>query len=298
MIEDPHKRPKYLGHWRRIGAWLVGLWRRLLAALRGPEPAPPPEPPPPPPPPGRLTERRELDTPIVVPARGYVFDFHVYACFIWTSDGLRRETLSGWAQHFMTYARRELQQLAADLARNYSPHRVRELEVELKRVLATTGTWRYERHGTAVGCRPQVRVQLDDRVKQFVRPYWERRIKMECEHEVEVRRAELAEQLSRRWLTVLEKLAGNPLAGGAAKMTEKEFAVVVEKMLADQKDAAEQLHSLLEGALKNSAEMGAYERAETLDLLVEQLRRQTFQPTASNRTSGTPGRPRNGSTQT
>lgn len=145
----------------------------------------------------------------------------------------------------------QLQQLAADLARNYSPHRVRELEVELKRVLATTGTWRYERHGTTVGCRPQVRVQLDDRVK-----------------------------------------------GGAAKMTEKEFAVVVEKMLADQKDAAEQLHSLLEGALKNSAEMGAYERAETLDLLVEQLRRQTFQPTASNRTFGTPGRPRNGSTQT
>lgn len=255
------------GRWRRFGTWLVLLWRRLLAALRRPTPSPPLLPPPPAP--GRLTERWNTPQPIAVPARGYVFDFHVGAAFIWSSDGLPRETLNGSARFFMPYATRTLTRLAAEHARDFAPHRARELEVELQRTLAGMSPWRYERHGAVVTCRPHVWVRLDDRVKAAVQPYWEQLIKLDCEHDVHVKRARYAEHLSRQWLAVLEQLLDNPLAAGAARMTEKELAEVVQGIMTEQKTAQAKLDELLADRIRNG---DAFERAESFETLLQRLR--------------------------
>ncbi|MGV9806777.1 hypothetical protein [Micromonospora chersina] len=224
-----------------------------------------------------------MSAPIVVPARGYVFIFRVRAAFIWASEGIPREILSGSAQYFMPYAIRALTRLAASRARNFAAHRARELEVELQRAVATSGPWRYERGGVQVTCQPYVWVELDDGVKQAVRPYWEQLIKLDCEYDVDTKRAQYAERLSRQWLSILEKLVESPVAGGAARMTSERLATVVQDLIAEQQAAAQRLEDLLGDRLRSG---DAYEQATSFDILAERLkareRTDAKAPTAHN----------------
>src|SRR6266571_8552290 len=118
---------------RRLGRALARAWHWLLARWRTPAPVSVPLPPAPPAP-GRLSERRVLPSPLVVPARGYVHHFKVHAALVWHSDGLPRDVLAAHVQHFMPYATRELKVIAAKCAREHFPHHARELEVELQQV--------------------------------------------------------------------------------------------------------------------------------------------------------------------
>jgi hypothetical protein len=208
---------------------------------------------------------------VVVPASGYIFNFHVYATFIWTSDGLPRELLSASSQHFMPYAIRELTAIAAGRARQYPAHRAHELEVDLQELLNRKGAWRYVRDGVEVTCRLHVWVQLEDRVKQAVQPYWEELIKLDCEHDVKMKRAEYAERLSKQWLSVLTDLVGSPVADGAAQMTEQEFAAVVQSIMAERKAATEKLNTLLEEKIRDGDE---FDRMDHFQTLKERLERQ------------------------
>ncbi|MEV0810905.1 hypothetical protein [Micromonospora sp. NPDC050200] len=70
--------------------------------------------------------------------------------------------------------------------------------MELQRAITETGPWLYERGGGRVTCQPYVWVELDDGVKQAVMPYWERLIKLDCEYDVDVKRAQYVERLSRQ----------------------------------------------------------------------------------------------------
>ncbi|GAB3053293.1 hypothetical protein [Micromonospora schwarzwaldensis] len=262
--------------WRRFRSWLLTLWHRLVAALRGPEPVPMPPPPPPPPPPGRVTERRDAPAPIIVPARGYVFTFRVHATFVWSSEGIPREFLSGSAQYFMPYAVRALTCLAAARARNVVAHRARELEVELQRAIADSGSWRYERNGVRVTCQPYVWVELDEAVKKAVKPYWEQLIKLDCEYDVDAKRAQYVDRMSRHWLAILDKLVDNPVASGAAKMTNESLAAVVRDLIAEQNATAQRLEDLLGERLRNG---DAYEQATSFDILAERLNTHGPKPT-------------------
>lgn len=264
-------RPPVSG-WQRFVGWLGRAWRWLVAALRGPDPDPEPVLPPPPPPPGRLGERRRLQPPLVVPASGYIFSFNIHATFIWTSHGITRETLSGSVQYFMPYAVRELKTIAASRARHYPAHQAHELEVDLQERLAQKGTWRYARDGIEVTCRPHVWVELEDRIKEAVQPYWEQLIKLDCERTVSMERVKYAKALSSEWLAVLTDLVGSPIAEGAAQMTEKEFAEVVQKIMAERKAAGAKLDSLLEEKIRNG---DAFDRMEHFDQLKERLERQS-----------------------
>jgi hypothetical protein len=268
--------------WRRFAAWLGRVWRWFIAAVRGPEPMHGPvlPPPPLPPPPGRHSERRRLQSPLVVPASGHVFNFNIHASFIWTSHGLPRQTLSSTVQHFMPYAVRELAAVSASRARHHAAHQAQELEHDLQELLAKKGIWKFVHEGVEVTCRPHVWVQLDDRVKQAVQPYWEELIKLDCEHKVSMRRVEYADELSKQWLAVLTDLVGSPVADGAAQMTEKEFAEVVRTIMAERKAAAEKLNDLLEERIRQG---DAFDRVEHFDVLKERLEEQaafTYAPRA------------------
>ncbi|MEV0270445.1 hypothetical protein AB0H43_16815 [Hamadaea sp. NPDC050747] len=244
---------------------LQRLGQRVAAYFRLP-----PEPPPAVPP-RRSHVRLRLTPPLVVAAHGHVFTFQINASFVWTGEGVFREDLESLAQSSMGFARQELQRIAADVARTREPHEARELEIELTRVAAAHGRWTFTRNGTTYRCRPYIRVDLDDRVREQLLPVWERQVRLQAEHEVELRRARLAEERSVVWLEVLERLAGHPLAAAATRLTEGELADVVDTVMTEQKEAVDRLTALLD-TLRNTSDLGAYERAETLDILVEQLR--------------------------
>lgn len=269
-ISAPTQTP-HIGLGQRVRTRLMRYWVAVLAWFRGPEP-PPPQPVQPP---GRLSQRHDLPDPIVVPARGHVFEFQVFASLNWSSDGLTHDELNARARSFVRLARRELSQLGGDVARNYPPYQARELEIELNRRISDRGVWRFERGDEVLTCHPHVRVGLDERVKQHLQPYWERRIRMECEHDVQVRRAQLADQLTQRWMVVLGKLRDNPLADGAAKLAEQELAEVVAELQADRREADDRLKDLLDNVIQMGADLDSYERAAAFDVIIDELRRRT-----------------------
>ncbi len=126
---------------------------------------------------------------------------------------------------------------------------------------------RFGVEGTYVRCRPYAWLTLEEEVKRHMRPHWERMIEIECAHEVDVRRAQLADRLSAQWLAVLTKLADNPLAAGAAKLTEDAFAEVVAGIRTEQQAAQDRFTTLMEEHLRG--DLGPVERAYSVDRLVD-----------------------------
>ncbi|MER5335294.1 hypothetical protein [Micromonospora sp. NPDC002717] len=224
------------------GRSLLLRWRRLVAYLQDEDSFPAPYPPPPRP--GRHTEQRDPAGPITVPARGYVFCFHVRATFTWSSEGLRPEALSWYAQYFMPQAIEQLTRLAAERAREFSPHRAGDMEVALQRALAEQTPWRYERGDVVVTCQPGAWVRLDQRVKQALQPHWERHIALASRYDEHLRRAQYAERLSRRWVSILREHIDGASADGAATGNE-EHADALQHMLDLQEAAAEWIEDLL-----------------------------------------------------
>jgi hypothetical protein len=242
---------------------------------------------PPPPPPGRINGRRSLQTPLVVPASGYVFTFRVHATFLWSSDGLYQDELTSCMDALLPYATRRLKAIAAQFARRHPPHRARELEVELQNELKETAPWRFQWRGMSLTCRPHVWVELEDRVKQAVQPYWEQLIKLDCEHDVQMQRAQYAERLSKHWAAILTDLMASPVADGAAEMTEKELADVVRRIVAEQRAAAEKLEDLM---TKKADSADAFDESEHFAALKERLERRAdrlFTPAGTPAANGT-----------
>jgi hypothetical protein len=271
-----------VGFWRGLGKLLAIMWRRIrraLSALRLPPPYIPLAPP------EKFTHHSDLDAPIVVPARGHVFHFAVHATFEWKSDGMDLATLQRCTRQWKPLAMQELHRCVAAKSRNFEPHRARALEESVNRMLADGGEWRF---GAMVTCSPRVGVDLDERVLEQVRTYSEQRIRMECEHEVGVRRAELAGRLSRRWLTVLEGVRESPLASGAARLTEVRLAEVVDGLLAAQGSVADLYEKILQ-----DESMGGFEQARAHDGLMDHLSMRTYKPRAraNGYNGGTGGQP-------
>ncbi|WP_250036079.1 hypothetical protein [Paractinoplanes maris] len=277
-----------VSRWLRFSAWLGRMWRTLVAWFSPPaqeaEPSPviPVSPAPPPPPPGKLTGRRRLGSPMVVPASGYIFTFRVHGTFVWGSDGLYQAELSSSIESLMPFATRRLKALAAQRARQHPAHHAEQLERELQQQLAEEAPWRFSWRGTSLTCRPYVWIELDEQVKLAVQPYWEQLIKIDCEHDVQTRRAEYAEKLSHQWATILADLLGSPVADGAAELTEKELADVVRKIVAERKAAADKLETLMTQKVTDG---DAFERDDHFNALKERLERRADrmfeQPTTS-----------------
>ncbi|WP_018215716.1 hypothetical protein [Salinispora vitiensis] len=209
----------------RLWRWLLTLARTVdTAAKQGPAPPPPQEP----------IERREPAGPITVFARGYVFTFTIRADLTWRSQGLRPDQLAWYAHYFLPPATQRLTSIAADLARTVAPHRAGELEAQLQRKLAQQEPWSFERGGQTVTCRPEAWVQLDERVRQALQPYWERVIALDCRHEELLRRARYAEQLNRRWSAILDDLPD----ADVPEAVREGLARARERTLSEQRAAA------------------------------------------------------------
>lgn len=245
-------------HWRQLGA--LGLkvakktatlasrsskkiWPRLIALLRQLELVSAPSSPPPLP--GRLTLESQAPKPIAVPARGYVYPFHIRATFSWSCEGVNPDFLSWSVHNFMPQAIENLRRLAAARARSFEADQAQELEEELRAHLSTLGPWRYERGGSVIMCQPHVGVELDDRVRETIRPHLDERLKSRQQHELHLALAQNAKQLSEQWVTILQRYVEYPAAGGADNVRNKELADALQRMMSMQKDAAKWIEDLL-----------------------------------------------------
>jgi hypothetical protein len=235
---------------RRTVTFLAALWRRFVAALQGSNTQPV----------QRLSESWPI-APITVPARGFAFNFRVRGVFVWSGEGLSRSALRSLVETFCPYASGRLQGLAARLARGVEPHRGEDLEGRLRQRLAETGEWTYERHGRRVSCRIHVRVEPDERLREHIRPYWERLIALDYERDIAARRARHTDAVSAQWAAILKKLLDGPEAGGAATMTDEQLAKVMREILADRRS--------WEDAMAGLGSQDEYAREGFFDLLDE-----------------------------
>jgi hypothetical protein len=185
-------------------------------------------------------------SPIVVAAKGHHFTFAVRPVLTWSATGLRPDALVWYARYFRPTVIQRLRRLAADRARDIAPHRAGDLEVALQSALDEQASWRYERAGKTVECRPEVwSVQHDDRVREALRPHWDRLIELECEYELYLTRARYAEELNRRWVTILDEMVNDPAGTEEAEAITEELARARQHMAAEQRAAAQWSADLL-----------------------------------------------------
>jgi hypothetical protein len=247
MTDAPDGRPRPADQWRQRGVrgltiarnasvrgwrWWARNWDRLVAALQDEAPvgsaaAPSPS--------GPLVEQRDAPRLIAVPARGYVYSFYIRATFAWSSPAsLRSEVLSWYVQYFQPNAIQRLTRLAADAARDLPPHRAGDLEVALQRALAEDPLWHYQRGDITLTCRPDASVRLDERIMPALQPHVDRLVKLEYQFDEQIRKARYAEELSRRWATLLANHAD-----------DHELADARDHLLTAQREATRWIAELL-----------------------------------------------------
>lgn len=254
-VTDASPYPDSIRH--RLACWVRGLF-----------PSPPI-----PPAFGELAAYRRLANPIAVLAQGDAFEFQICVTLVWRSNGVDRETLRNQADSGTAQVLAELRQRAAKLARGYLPHRAGELEDKLNQEPIRC-MWTLERGAGAVTCQADVTVLPDERVRESLQPIWQRRVTMESEHDLALRRADLVRQLTEAWTATIEKLQNNPLTAHAAQLTEDRFGDVFGNMLATRGEAADKLIGLLQKAISDHQKIGLYEFTEAYDAALKSYEKQ------------------------
>ncbi|WP_051724109.1 hypothetical protein [Micromonospora chokoriensis] len=279
MTAENQGSPAFGLHHARAGIRLLLSRVRAAFAYRERPPAP------------DLTQRRRHPRPVVVPARGYVFTFEIHLVLTWYSEGLREDQLGAWSLQFADLARRDVEHQAANLARHFHPHQAGALEIQLNRELSRTRR-RYERQGIVLHCRPEVRVKLDEEVKAELRHAHLQRLREESEHELRLRRIQLTDQLTQRWIALIDRLRQSPLAHAALRLSDRDLADILDEfVLKEERSNVEQLAFRLEEALRRSGRVGQpleeHEATEIIKLLDDILREEETAPTpAASRMNG------------
>ncbi|WP_431882238.1 hypothetical protein [Micromonospora gifhornensis] len=227
--------------------------RRWWHAIFPPAPVPVPAPALPPPAPTRVTFRQDVPQPLLVPAKGDAFDFNLHVVYLWTATNMSFDGLRLRAEALLPWAMGIVRERAVDLAREHEPHRSHDLERALNDLLMHQ-RWPQEAHLPQFTVR--LRVSPDERVREWLRPYWEQRIALECEHELEKIRTRQADDLTRRWAAVLQNLQDEPVTAYAARLTGAEFAEVFQRYVTERRDIVPKLVELLREAVKGHGDLG------------------------------------------
>ncbi|TCB95364.1 hypothetical protein E0H26_20710 [Micromonospora zingiberis] len=194
-----------------------------------------------------------MPQPLLVPAKGDAFDFNLHAVYLWTATNMTFDELRLRAEALLPWAAGIVRERAVDLAREHEPHRAHDLEQALNNLLMHQ-RWPQEAHLPQFTVR--LRVSLDERVRERLRPYWEQRIKLECDHELEKIRTRQADDLTRRWAAVLQNLQDEPVTAHAARLTGEQFAEVFHHYVAERRAIVPGLVELLREAVKGHNDLG------------------------------------------
>lgn len=142
-----------------------------------------------------LVGRRAAPT-LLVPAQGQVYHFVVRTSFTWTSHNARPELFGWYVDQFQPQALQRLRRVAVRCAADIPPDHPRAFMIALEGALAGDDAlpWTYERGEVTFTCEPDVSVHLDESVRKLLQPYWEQRIALEWQRDLDRRRAEYAEE--------------------------------------------------------------------------------------------------------
>ncbi|MGW1061225.1 hypothetical protein [Micromonospora rubida] len=255
--------------------WWQVLWRILRRLFVPPQPVRVGSPLPPPPAflPPVATYRQDVPHPIFVAAKGDAFDFRLYAVYTWSARYMSAEGLRLLVEGYLPWAGGVVREQAIALAREYEPHRSHDLERALNNVLLGQ---RWPRDETRPHFTVQVRVSPDERIRERLRPYWEERIKLECDHELQKIRARQADDLTRRWGAVLQALEDDPVTAHAARLTGEQFAEVFRRYAEERRGTVPELLTLLREAVRghNDLGLGPSEYTEAWDAALRTYERQ------------------------
>jgi hypothetical protein len=220
----------------------------------------------------QLSECRTA-SPIALAAHGDAFDFSVRPTFNWYAEHMTRTQFENLIDAYTPDALHALRVRIERVARTYEPHRSQDLEQELNARLSAKG-WSLGTSHEQLTCRPEVFVLPDPRVRQSLQPYWQRRIEMQSEHELAMRRAELTRERTQAWSRVMAALEGDPRSRHAAALVGHEaFAATFTAMTQGRKDELLKLIDLLEKAGRSFNGIGLYEYAEGLDAALAEYRK-------------------------
>jgi hypothetical protein len=251
---DPPTDPADRSGWRRF--------RQYVADLRQPIDVE-----------AELTECR-YHRPIALAAKGDAFDFSVRPTFNWFAERMTRQRFETLIDSHTSDATHTLRVRAEGLARSYEPHCAHDLEKHLNTRLAAMD-WVIGPATARLVCRPEVFVLPDPRVREVMQPYWQRRIEMQSDHELAVRRAELTRERTQAWSSVMAALETDPRSRHAASLVDHQaFAEVFKTMTQGRKDELLRLIDLLEKAGRSYNGIGLYEYAEGLDAALAEYRKQ------------------------
>ncbi|MET8836471.1 hypothetical protein ABZV78_21455 [Micromonospora sp. NPDC004540] len=142
-----------------------------------------------------LVDRRVAPT-LLVPAQGQVYHFVVRATFTWSSDEARPELFGWYVEQFQPQAMQRFQRIAVRCAAEIPPDRPRAFALALDDAMTGDDAlpWSYERGGVMFTCEPDVSVYLDEPVRKLLQPYWDQRIALEWQRDLDRRRAEYTEE--------------------------------------------------------------------------------------------------------
>lgn len=216
---------------RTLWKWLRALWGRLfpvvkkmLSEVDTSTPLP-----------KEGIERRNASDTIEVRAQGHIFTFTVRAIFTWSSTKLSPEQLRWYADYYRTHATDRLRALATERAKAFPPDRAGDLEAALRQAVADGKLWPpFGGEALSITCRPEVWVRLDQRVRAILLPYWEQLIDLECQNKLNTRRAEYAERLNRRWMTIMDEAVDHLATSDAAQAINEEALRVKQRLIAEQ----------------------------------------------------------------
>ncbi|GIJ79347.1 hypothetical protein SAMN05443287_101915 [Micromonospora phaseoli] len=213
----------------------------------------PPAPAPPVAAPVRVTFRQDVPQPLLVPAKGDAFDFSLHTVYLWTAPNMSFEDLRLRAEALLPWAGGIVRERAVDLAREHEPHRAYDLERALNNLLMHQ-RWPQDANLPQFGVH--LRVRPDERVRERLRPYWEERIKLECDHELHKIRARQADDLTRQWGAVLRSLEDDPVTAHAARLAGERFAEIFHRYVEERRESVPDLVNLLREAVKGHGDLG------------------------------------------
>ncbi|MEV0569025.1 hypothetical protein [Dactylosporangium sp. NPDC050588] len=219
-----------------------------------------------------LTDCRPVAS-IALAARGDAFDFTVRPTLTWHAVRMTRlrfeELLGAYTPDVLDALRLRTERVA----RSFEPHRAHELEQDLNKRLAAKD-WIMGPPAEQLTCRPSVFVLPDPRVRESMQPYWQRRIRMQTDHDLAMRQAELTRERTEAWSQVMKALETDPRSRHAASLAEHDaFAKVYSAMTQGRKDELLRLIDLLEKAGHSYNGIGLYEYAEGLDAALAEYRK-------------------------